>query len=790
MERPMTTPPSFPYPTRFPSFRSLIATLVLAGLCVSSFAQKPKVLAPHRSVPPKVEKRIPLKEAAPGSTVAGPWMIDANFKSTIYVKNLVETSEVSVTPILYLSNGVKFALAPVQLAPAGIAIIDVNASLQNLGIAPYATLNGYVELQYFWAWEPICATVRNLDTLHSIIFDYGARSTTSIQFANQPPPTPGPRPITFEGMWWKQEPNVTGFVTLSNTTVEAVTAKLELSDNHGSDFWRDTVTISPHGTKLIELNQLLSAPTSEGGIRVSYSGSENDLLINGGLQDQTNGYSASLHFTEPMLLPSTSNVTIAELGLMSGPADPMLAFPADVVFTPYTVLRNSSSAPITGTPTFWWMAGGTAQSAQLPALTLRADETRTLDIPKMLASAGLKNFSGSISLVFDVQGNSAGLLMAGGSVDQKYTYVFAVVPKGVKVSAAKNLSYWSIGNGDDTMMTLWNAADDAQDLIFRLMFTGGHYDFPIHLGPRTTQMFNVSEIVRSQTPDVDGNIIPLGITDGSAELMGAQGEVDSMLVAMEAGIYNVKKATCGTYSCQTCNGVTDGSLYPLNSFTLALGTTIQLNLIETWNSGVQYNMNGGSNWSSSNTSVATVSSSGLVTGFVAGSTNILAQDRYYEPSYTAQFCGVNLPYCPVQPAFQPGGISKVTVRALYSAKFVSNNKNQINSCPSGQAGWLRSIHEIIVDQSGNPWTNDGILMTESVTLTRNDFGAPCDNCNGKEDTYGGGYFDDRYSFCAPACVAPTNGEVDATQVYFYNGVPVKLTNSLVYKCASISWNGK
>src|SRR5438128_6719356 len=179
-----------------------------------------------------------------------------------------------------------------------------------------------------------------------------------------------------------------------------------------------------------------------------------------------------------------------------------------------------------------------------------------LYVPWMLIGSGLKKFCVTGSFVLDVQGNPDGLLMAGGSVDQKYSYVFGVVPRGVKVSASKNLSYWSIGNGDDTMVTLWNAADEAQNLIFRLMFEGGHYEFPIHLEPRATHMFNVSEIVHSQLPDVEGNVIPVGITEGSAELMGAQGDVDSILVAMDAGIYNVKKATCGTYSCETCNGVT------------------------------------------------------------------------------------------------------------------------------------------------------------------------------------------------------------------------------------------
>ena len=628
-------------------------------------------------------------------------MVDANFKSTIYVKNLVETSAVPVTPVLYLSNGKQFALTPLQLAPGGIAVIDVNEALQNQSIAPYATLTGYVELQYFWPWDPICATIRNLDTLHSLIFDYGARSTKSLQFANQPPLPPGPRPITAEGMWWKQEPNVTGFVTLANTTVRTLTARLDLTDSQGSDFAHDTVTISPHGTKLIELNELLSAPTSEGGIRVSYEGSENDLIISGGLQDQTNGYSASLHLAVAMALPPATSVSVAELGLMNGPADPMLGFPAGIVFTPYSVLRNASPAPLVATPTFWWMAAGTAHSAQLPALTLHAGETRMLDVPGMLTAAGLKNFSGSGSLVFDIQGDPAGLLMAGGSVDQKYSYVFGVVPRGVKVSAAKNLSYWSVGNGDDTMVTLWNAADEAQDLIFRLMFEGGHYDFPIHLGPRATQMFNISEIVRSQLPDVEGNVVPAGIIEGSAELMGAQGEVDSMLVAMEAGIYNVKKETCGGYSCETCNGVTNASVNP-SSFTIAVGDTTQLTFTETWNTGWQYGESG--NWSSYNSSVAEVNSSGLVTGMDGGSTTIGVQDQYYEPTYTPNFCGYNLPSCPVQPPTPPGAQASGTVAAptnftilsqanlsdgsfffRYTWSSTSGNKGDIAKCSIGES---------------------------------------------------------------------------------------------------------
>jgi hypothetical protein len=56
--------------------------------------------------------------------VGGLWMTDANLKSTIYLRNDVETDPITVTPILWLSNGRKFVLNDVRLEPAGVAVIS------------------------------------------------------------------------------------------------------------------------------------------------------------------------------------------------------------------------------------------------------------------------------------------------------------------------------------------------------------------------------------------------------------------------------------------------------------------------------------------------------------------------------------------------------------------------------------------------------------------------------------------------------------------------------------------
>jgi hypothetical protein len=69
------------------------------------------------------------------------------------------------------------------------------------------------------------------------------------------------------------------------------------------------------------------------------------------------------------------------------------------------------------------------------------------------------------------------LLLASGSVDQKNTYVFQVLPRAASESLAQVVSYWSTGKGDDTMVTLWNPADEDRTLY--LLFSSAADDTAI-----------------------------------------------------------------------------------------------------------------------------------------------------------------------------------------------------------------------------------------------------------------------------------------------------------------------
>ena len=179
------------------------------------------------------------------------------------------------------------------------------------------------------------------------------------------------------------------------------------------------------------------------------------------------------------------------------------------------------------------MQGASARSARLAPFSLLPFRAETLNLPSMLLTAGLSTFNVSVTLILEAQGQPRSLLLASGSVDQKNTYVFQVLPRGVQESAAKTVSYWSTGNGDDTMVTIWNPADEAQDYRFTLFFAGGHYRLPIHLEARATRVFNISETIQNQIPDEDGNIIPASVHEGSAKIAGVHADNEDILVALE-----------------------------------------------------------------------------------------------------------------------------------------------------------------------------------------------------------------------------------------------------------------
>ncbi len=212
---------------------------------------------------------------------------------------------------------------------------------------------------------------------------------------------------------------------------------------------------------------------------------------------------------------------------------------------------------------------------------------------------------------------------------------------GLPRAGSKSLQYWSTGNGDDTMVNMWNPADEAQDFVVTLFFglpdgTQGHYLWPLHLEGRAARTFNVSQIIQNQIPDSEGNIIPAIVHEGGIKIAGSQAENEHILLAVDSGIYNVRKATCGP-GCQVCNGYTGAGLLA-NPSIVAVQSTNQLYFIGTWGTGGQYQLPG--SWYSYQPSIATVGvSSGVASGVSPGSALVYSESSPNQPVEVTPFCG-------------------------------------------------------------------------------------------------------------------------------------------------------
>lgn len=83
---------------------------------------------------------------------------------------------------------------------------------------------------------------------------------------------------------------------MSNVLGHATKAQVRVTDGRGRLVQEHAITVSPHGTKIVKLDELGSISNSAGGISISYQGPKNGLVVNGGLEDPSTGYSANIRF--------------------------------------------------------------------------------------------------------------------------------------------------------------------------------------------------------------------------------------------------------------------------------------------------------------------------------------------------------------------------------------------------------------------------------------------------------------------------------------------------------------
>ncbi len=602
---------------------------------------------------------------------SGLWRTDGGFVSTIRVKNVLVVAPMDVTPVLFMADGTPYMLPSVHLAVSGVATIDINDALASAPpiVASHISPFGSAALIHSYSSPGhLSASMAVIDASRSL-------SYTFFPFAE---PMGDPMPQTLEGLWWKHDPGALGWMALSNVSDADKQVSVQLvgpGNSSGNDAQAArTISLPAHTTQMFHLEDFASNPSplsrQVGGIRVQYTGQPGSILVAGGLENDAEGYSANIPFWghDMSSAPATS-ITYASAGLLLGKVDPMMmpGFPKDTAFTPYLVLRNTMEKPLDVELQLNYMAGsmkdrngGAPVTRNLPPQHLAPFEARQVDMQSALHSGGLRDFNGSINLSTTFTGKGGDLVLASGSVDQTGTYVFEVAPQGVGSSRSKYTNYWGVANGNDTMFSLFNPTNAAQDILATFYYAdgSGKYTLLVHLEPQASTLIDMATLIAEQQPDGEGNVIPSNIQEGSAQFASAKGRSEWITLVIAGGIYNVANATCGS-SCITCCGVSGFTISP-NPANCLVGQTMQVTSSATDCNGITVNP---TSWSSSNTAVMTVNGSGLVTGVSVGQSTISATFSNVQTT-TGQICGPS-PVCPIgSPAPQTQGNDKPRIDSV------------------------------------------------------------------------------------------------------------------------------
>lgn len=605
---------------------------------------------------PERENTLPtaIPAMADQDVGGGFWRVDENFDSVLHIKNVLETSALTVKPVLWMADGTEYDLEPITLDRSGTASINIKYALSRVPaeISSHLSRSGSVGIRYQWRWsDAAIALVTSIDEINSITY------TTHLSSPIGSNPAVARAKVAAnleEGLWWLHTSGVVPFVTFVNTNSKLVNVHLAITDEGDRSSAAQDVVLLAGESRLIPLDGLieqLPGKPNAGGVRVTYTGRPDSVTIEGGLEDLKVGYSAPL----PMLslnarrlrrMISAANTTVAAVGIQLGSPESKMQFPENTTFAAYAAMRNLTDSPTRVKLTASVMSPR-PRRIDLGFTSLEPRQTTQVNLTTLLARAGLTNYSGEANLIFSFDGPPDSVLIATGSTAKDATYVFSVDPVILIPETGKIFCNWQVSGATDTMISFWNHGDSAEDADLVFFFQGGKYRYPIHLEADESTSVNIASIIHSGNPDRDGKTIPGNITEGSARLVSQRGSRKPTNIKAHAAIFNVATATCWEV-CNTCDHIVYVLIDP-SPASASIGATVPFHTTATTKTGDSFDVTLASTWSSSNTGIATVASNGVATGVNYGAATVNAQ--YTDtgvPSWNdSGLCKYPLPQCPM-----------------------------------------------------------------------------------------------------------------------------------------------
>jgi len=453
--------------------------------------------------------------------------------------------------------------------------------------------------------------VKLVDANRSLIFD--EELNEPMMFASS----------RLEGIWWLPSHKTQMLLAVSNTTDAPLSVNINVDGVSPKQKESKVLTLGSHETRVMRVQDFAEngrgTLSKIGGISINHSGSPGALLARALIAEPETGYSSVVEFSDPQTAKSSR---LDGAGLRIGKI-------AGEQLTQAAVARNvgDSSSVITGRIAYA-MSDGSTNEVSLPQVHLAAGEVREVNLAEAIKASGLRSVAAA-GLQFEYSSQPGSVIMSARSVSESGNQVFRVPLVDAKAQENSTGKYpWMIQDSASTFVYLKNTTDHPQKYQLQVNYEGGAYAPGIKtIAAGQTIAFDIRKLRDQHVPDESGHTIPPNATGGQV-YWSVDGREDLTMIGRAEQV-DVVRGLSLTSSCGACCPASfDNGWVTPGSFSGVSGDTSQFVAMQQKHDCLGNLLNptiiSYPTWSSSDTTIATVNSSGLATAQGGGTAYISA----------------------------------------------------------------------------------------------------------------------------------------------------------------------
>lgn len=572
------------------------------------------------------------EDSKPHLLAASYYSVKNNLSAKLLLNNK-GPRKLEVKPMLFSMGGERYGISPITVDGNSFQMIDMSEWIEAAGPK---FREGSIQVFHLGRDLVLGSQVYLVNEKRSLSFEEKLVEPATFHSSR------------LQGLWWLPSQNGEVLLAISNTSDLPVTVKAKADGTKPVQKASVTLELGPHETRLLDVEHDIFGDNREtgdnrqtmsrfGALFVEHNGQSGTVIARAMAQDAAEGYSLAIQFLDPSASRSTK---LQGAGLRLREA-------GHEAVKPVVVAHNAGAfeTTITGQVPYR-LSNGTTAVVLLPEVRLPPGETTTINVAEALRASGVPaDEVTAAGLEFEHTNDPGSVMISAFSVSESGNQLFRVPLWDIAAQRSATGGYpWYIDGSSSTYVHLKNVTDEPQDYTFQLGFAGGVYSLGLKtVEPRQAITLDIRALRDQQVPDEQGVTIPATATRG--QIIWSVRGPDGLAMIGRSEQVDEARGLSSNYACQNCcpNSVNNVFVDPPTSPIIVGSVTAYTAKQEDRTCYGQvltpYSVNN-ANWSSSNTSVATVTE-GQAHGQGPGGAGIQASwlaYYYYSTNYPLPPC--------------------------------------------------------------------------------------------------------------------------------------------------------